>query len=39
MASTETSTPTTPAMPTTTTSDVPSRFGIVHRLTSVMRTT
>jgi len=38
MASTDTSTPTTPAMPTTTTSDVPSRLGIVRKFSSVICT-
>src|SRR5438093_793518 len=36
MASTETSTPTTPATPITTTSDVPRRWGMDRRLTSVI---
>ena len=36
IASTDTSTPTTPAMPTTTTSEVPSRWGIVRRLIRVI---
>ena len=36
IASTETSTPTTPAMPTTTTSDVPTREGRLRRFMSVM---
>src|SRR5206468_7920722 len=39
MARTETRTPTTPAMPTTTTSDVPSRLGMFRRLMSVTWTT
>ena len=37
IASTDTRTPTTPAMPTTTTSEVPSRWGIVRRLIAVIR--
>src|SRR6267142_5604681 len=39
IARTETRTPTTPAMPTTTTSDVPRRLGTLRRLMSVMWTT
>src|SRR5262245_57340399 len=39
IASTETSTLTTPAMPTTTTSEVPSRRGTVCRLISVILAT
>jgi hypothetical protein len=35
IASTDTSTPTTPAIPTTITSDVPSRFGMLRMLMSV----
>ena len=36
IASTDTSTPTTPAIPTTTTSEVPSRAGSVRRLSRVI---
>src|SRR5437762_12427415 len=39
MASTETRTPTTPAIPTTTTSEVPRRCGMFLRLMSVIWTT
>jgi hypothetical protein len=35
IASTDTRTPTTPAIPTTTTSEVPSRLGIVRKFSSV----
>jgi len=38
IASTDTSTPTTPAMPTTTTSDVPMRDGKLRRFMAVIAT-